>query len=260
MKRFAYILLVLAIVGCGTSKEKEAASINGAYNMLGQKFGGMVLDTIITKHKQLKIYTGGYMMYVRLSPEDSLSAFGIGTYTVDTAKLIENITYSAADTIESKSLYSDTINLTKTPTGFKQSIPKIRSEKGDISLDEVYESVGKAVTSPIDGVWKQVSGYSITGADTVRWNDVQYKAFYGGNFAFGNVETDKHNITHAGISYGTFSMAGTAVKETITASTWSALNGQQFEVTIAMNGVDAFTQNIIQKDGTKEVLVYERMK
>jgi len=259
MKRHIYFLLIVTITGCGSPATKQPASLTGAYSMLSQTFGGNALDTTYTQHKQLKIYAGNYMMYVRLSPADSLSAFGIGTYTADTSRLIENIIYSAADTIEINSLYSDTINIAKTAIGFEQAVPKIKSDKGDISLTEEYESVGTAATSPLDGCWKQVSGYSVTGTDTVRWTDVQYKAFYAGNFAIGNVQTARNNITHAGISYGTFVMDGNTVRETITASTWAALNGQSFEVAITFKGPDAFTQTIIQKDGTKEVLFYERM-
>ena len=260
MKKFIYGVCVIVAMGCGNAKQQEAINITGAYNMLSQTFGGNVLDTTFTQHKQLKLYTGRYMMYVRLSPADSLSAFGIGTYTVDNDRLVENIIYSAADTIEIKTPNSDTIQLTKTEQGIEQARPKIKSDKGDISLKEVYQRVDTAVLSPIDGCWKQVGGYSVTGTDTVRWADVQYKAFFAGNFAFGNVETDKHRITHAGISYGTFTMVGSTVNETITASTWAGLNGQHFAVDITVNGPDSFTQTIVQKNGVKEVLTYERIK
>ncbi len=255
-----YLLLVLTGLGCGGTKQQEPINVAGAYNMLTQTFGGSVLDTTFTQHRQLKLYTGRFMMYVRLSPADSLSSFGVGTYTVSGDKLVENILYSAADTIAIKTPDSDTIKVTTTDQGMEQARPKIRSDKGDISLKEIYQRVDTAVLSPIDGCWKQISGYSVKGTDTVRWADVQYKAFFAGNFAFGNVETDKHGITHAGISYGTFTMAGSTVNETITASTWAALNGQHFSVEITVNSPDTFTQTILQSDGTKEVLMYERLK
>ena len=260
MGKFIFLLLAVVGLGCGCHTPQAPVNIAGAYDMVTQTFGGNVLDTTFTQHKQLKLYTGRFMMYVRLSPADSLSSYGVGTYTISGNRLVENIVYSAADTIAIKTPDSDTMVVTQTADGMEQARPNIRSDKGDISLKEVYHRVDTAVLSPIDGCWKQVSGYSVKGTDTVRWADVQYKAFFAGNFAFGNVETDKRGITHAGVSYGTFTMAGNTVNETITASSWPALNGQHVAVEITVNSPDVFTQTIRQQDGTTEVLRYERLR
>ena len=260
MKISIYALLFVVVAACSTTKKETVISMPGAYNMLSQSFKGNVLDTTFTQLKQFKIYTADYMMYVRINPADSIAGFGIGTYTIDTGRLVNNIMYRAADTAQSLDAVSDTFNITKTGKDYALVMPQIRSDKGNISLNEEYESVGSDSTSPLDGVWKQVSGYTVTKKDTVHWADVQYKAFYAGCFAFGNVYSAPGNKKHTGISYGTFTMAGSRVKETITNSTWAALQGQSFEVDIAMNGTDAFTQTIIEKNGDKEVLQYQRLK
>lgn len=260
MKKYTYTLLVILAAGCGTATQKSNEPLLGAYNMLSQTFTGDVLDTTFTQHKELKIYTGGYMMYVQLNPADSSSAFGIGTYTFDTGRLVETIVYSANGVAENTNHFSDTITVKKTAHGYRFIVPDIKSDKGKIGIIEEYATVGDTVASPIDGCWKQVAGYSVTKKDTVRWADVQYKTFYAGHFAFGNVDTNPGHAKQTGISYGTFVMNGSTVTETITASTWASLNGQTFTVDITMNGKDSFTQTIVQKNGVKEVLTYERLK
>ncbi len=253
-------LLIIIMAACGDVKKETIVSMPGAYTMLSQSFKGNVIDTTFTQLKQCKIYTPDYMMYVRVNPADSMSAFGIGTFKFDSGRVIDNIMYSAVDTAESIGVLTDTFNVTITGKNYTLTIPQLRSDKGNISLTEEYQSVGTDSTSPLDGVWKQVSGYTVTKKDTVHWADVQYKAFYAGCFAFGNVYKTSGNKKHTGISYGTFTMAGSRVKETITNSTWSALQGQSFEVDIAMNGNDAFTQTIIERNGDKEVLQYQRLR
>lgn len=259
MNRYIFLLLAALLAGCADQKQNAPLVMDGAYNMLSQTFAGNVLDTTFTEHKQLKIYTGGHIMYVRLNPGDSLSAFGIGTYSIDLGRLTENIIYSAADSVENKSTVTTTSNIAKTDSGHIQFIPEIKSDRGKISLKEVYLDVGTAAKSPLDGCWKQVTGYSVAGKDTVQWADIQYKTFYAGNFAFGNVETISGR-KHVGISYGTFTMNGNTIQETIAASTWAELNGQTFTVNVNFTGNYAFTQTVMQKNGVKEVLVYGRVK
>jgi hypothetical protein len=138
MGKFIFLLLAVVGLGCGCTTPKAALNMAGAYDMATQTFGGNVLDTTFTQHKQLKLYTGRFMMYVRLSPADLLSSFGVGTYTVSGNKLVENILYSAADTIAIKTPDSDTMVVTQTADWMEQARPNIRSDKGDISLTEVY--------------------------------------------------------------------------------------------------------------------------
>lgn len=259
MKLYICFLTAALLAGCACQKQNSPLVMDGAYNMLSQTFEGNVINTTFTRQKQVKIYAAGNMMYVRLNPADSLCAFGVGTYTTDSGRVTENIFYSVADSVESNTIVTTKANITKTDSGYVLLLPEIKSDKGKISLKEIYQVLGTATKSPLDGCWKQVSGYSVMGKDTMHWADIQYKAFYAGNFAFGNVETIGGH-KHAGISYGTFTMNGSTVKETITASTWAELNGQTFTVEAALAGKGAFTQTVIQKNGVKEVLVYERMR
>ena len=49
-------------------------------------------------------------------------------------------------------------------------------------------------------------------------------------------------------------------KENMIASTYSVVRGQSFDVDIAMNGADEFTQTITNKDGSKEIETYQRVR
>ena len=55
-------------------------------------------------------------------------------------------------------------------------------------------------------------------------------------------------------------MNGDKVKETMTASSNYQVRGHDFDIDITMNGTDGFTQTMNNKDGSKSVEVYERLK
>ncbi len=260
MKRYCYACIVLALTACTSPKQN---AMDGAYKMLSQSFKGAAIDTTFTQHKQVKIYAGDYMMYVRINPTDAVAAFGIGTYSTDSGKLTENIMYSATDTTANTNTFSGTVNITKTDKGYTQVIPEIMSDKGKIRLTEEYESTGTSSASLLDGAWKQVSAYTFSGKDTVQWNDVQYKTYYAGNFVYGDYTEQamgRENKKHTVATYGTFELTGDSLlKETITASNISALNGQTFDLAIKMNGNDSYTQTVTGNN-QKEIAVYQRMK
>ncbi len=235
--------------------------MNGAYSMLTQNFKGNAIDTASAENKQLKIYMDSVMMYVLVNPAQDVSAFAVGTFSVDSGKLIENIMYNATENLQSADVLTDPVSITRNDTGYMQVMSKTVSDKGEIKITETYRSTGINSTSLLDGIWKQVSSYALRGNDTIIHKDIEYKAFYAGNFAYGDYYTDSLQQKSTGISYGTFSLdSSNHLTETITASTWSELNGKTFVLDITINGNDSFTQTAVNATGNKEISMYERLK
>jgi len=227
--------------------------------MIKQNFKGNSVDTTSAENNQLKIYIDSVMMYVLVNHAQDVSAFAIGKFSIDSGKLIEHITYNATENLQSTNLFSDTVTITKTDTGYIQTTSKTASE-GEIKITETYKSVGANTSSLLDGIWKQVTSYALRGRDTIRHTDLEYKAFYAGNFSYGDYYTDSLQ-KRTGISYGTFSIdSNHQLTETITASTWTELSGKTFVLDITINGKDSFTQTAINATGDKEISVYERVK
>ncbi|MEI9909054.1 MAG: hypothetical protein WDO71_04935 [Bacteroidota bacterium] len=91
--KLLFAIALLTILSCNNAEKKETMSMPGAYNMLSQSVSDGKTDTSYTDLKQLKIYTDDYMMYANMNPADSVSAFGIGSYSADTGTVIENVVY-----------------------------------------------------------------------------------------------------------------------------------------------------------------------
>ena len=258
MKKLACFLLI-ALINCKQSKN-VAVQIDGAYKMLQQNFKGSGVDTTSTETNQLKIYAGNVMMYVLMNQSQDVSAFAVGNYAVNAGKLAEHIVYNATENLQSLDVFSDTVNINKNDTGYVQTSTKI-SDRGPINITEIYKSTATNDTSIIDGIWKQTSSYALRGGDTIKHNDIEYKAFYAGNFSYGDYYTDSLQQKRTGISYGTFSMDNNNnLTETITVSTWAELNNRTFVLAITKNGNDSFTQTATNATGDKEISVYERVK
>lgn len=250
-----------ALAGCTNSDKKEAMSMPGAYTMLSQSANDGKKDTTYTTLKQLKIYTADYMMYANVNPSDSVSSFGIGTYTVNGDSVTEHVIYNAGDTSASETPANFTLVIEKTAKGYKQVIPEIKMGDQKIKLTEEYETSGTATTAGLDGAWKETKGYTIKGKDTSANKSIQYKTYYGGYFIFGHTYKDSTGKLHTGMGYGTFAMNGTnKVKENVTASTYSQIRGKSFDIDIEMNGADEFKQTITDTDGSKAVEIYQRLK
>jgi hypothetical protein len=233
----------------------------GAYTMLSQSVNDGKKDSTSTNLKQLKIYTADHMMYANVNPADSVSSFGIGTYTAAGDSVLENVMYSASDTSANNMAASFTLLIEKTAKGYKQLIPDIKWGEQKYKLTEEYETSGTVTTSPLDGAWKQSKGYSIKGKDTVANTAIQYKTYYAGYFMFGHTYTDSAKKVHTGTGYGTFTMSSSnKVKENVTASTYYQVRGKSFDIDIEMTGTDEFKQTITDADGTKAIEFYQRLK
>jgi hypothetical protein len=254
---------LLAVAGCANNSEKtEPMSMPGAYNMLSQTINDGKKDTTYTTLKQLKIYTDTHMMYVQTNPADSVSAFGIGTYTAKGDSVTENIIYNASDTSANPNPQSFTLMVSKTDKGYKQVIPEIPGRDGKkLKLTEEYETAGSAIKSALDGAWKETRAYTLKGKDSVPSKTIQYKTYFDGHFIFGHTYLDSANVVHTGMGYGIFEMpAANKVKEHVFASTYYQIRGKSFDIDIEMNGTDEFKQTITNDDGSKNVEVYQRMK
>lgn len=261
MKLLFAIALITILISCNNAGKKETMSMPGAYNMLSQSVNDGKKDTTYTNLKQLKIYTDDYMMYANINPADSVSAFGIGSYSADTGTVTENIIYNASDTSGNAMAATYTLLIEKTGNGYKQVIPEIVSQGQKFKLTEEYETAGTATKTSIDGAWKEIKAYSVTGKDTVIQKSIQYKTYYAGHFLFGHTYTDSTNKLHTGMGYGTFEMNGAnKVKENVTTSTYYQVRGKSFDLDIEMNGADEFKQTITQTSGTKDVEIYQRLK
>lgn len=258
MKRIACIFLI-AIAGCSTAT--DSTNLNGAYLMKQQHIKNNDVDTITVENRQLKIYAGNVMMYVLFNPSQDASAFAVGRYSFSSGKLAETILYNATENLQNNIPFSDTVQIEKNDSGYVQVTSRPMGAKGAVKVTETYLTAGTNATSLVDGVWKQVSSYALRGNDTIRHNDIEYKAFYSGYFSYGDYYTDTIQQNRTGISYGTFSMDSSHnLTETITASTWPELVGKTFVLGITVSGKDSFTQVTYNPTGDKEISVYERIK
>ncbi|MEO6330702.1 MAG: hypothetical protein ABIO55_17340 [Ginsengibacter sp.] len=199
------------------------------------------------------------MMYANVEPADSTSGFAIASYTVDKDTVNENIIYGSSDTSVANS-GSYKLIIEKSAKGYKQVIPDIESQGQHIKLTEEYDSTAATGTTGLDGAWKQTKSYSIKGKDTTVAKGTQYKTYYQGSVIWGNTYADSINKIHTGIGFGTFTMSGNKVKESMIASNYYDVRGHDFDIDIEMNGTDGFTQTIAYPDGSKGIEVYERLK
>jgi hypothetical protein len=262
MKKIFFYAIVITIVSCNSSKVKPKPVMQGAYFMTSQTVNDGKKDTKYTDLKQLKIYTDSFFMYTQLNPSDSVSGFGVGTYSTDTGTVIENSIFVARDTTSNTSAPTYKLTITTDPDGYEQIIPDIMIDSTKSKLTEEYQRVSINSKTPLDGVWKQTAFYTIKGNDTTKNEQIEYKAFYAGYFMFGSFLREAGaNHDRAVIGFGTFTMDGNnKVKETDLNATYSIAVGQSFDIDIEMNGPDQYKQTIMNSDGTKSVELYERLK
>ena len=265
MKSIFAIVLLAVIISCNnsaTTEKKEAMSMPGAYTMLSQTVNDGKKDTVYANLKQLKIYTPDFMMYANVNPADSVSGFGIGTYSSDSGMIKENVIYNASDTSANDSPGSFTLMIEKTGKGYKQIIPEITtSNNTKIKLTEEYETAGTSPATALDGAWKETKAYTVKGKDTIPNKAIQYKTYYGGHFIFGHTYKDSANKIHTGMGYGTFTMgSANKITENVVASTYGSVRGKSFDIAIEMTGKDEFKQTISETNGEIGVEFYQRLK
>jgi hypothetical protein len=258
-KVFAIFLLTAA--ACNSGSKKEPLQMSGAYQMKSVSMKTDKMDTTSNSLLQLKMYTADYMMYANVNPADSVSGFGVGTYTISNDTLTETVFYNASDTSMNDKENTFKLAIEKSANGYTQVIPDMQWGNSKLTLTETYESVGTTTASPLDGLWKQVKSYNINGTDTSMNTYSQYKMYHAGHFMFGHTLADSTKKNHTGIGYGTFTMDGNnKLKESITASTYYQIRGQTIDIAVELNGTDGYTQTITSADGSKSVEMYQRVK
>ncbi len=138
MKLLLAILMIL-IVGCKNSEKNDALQIMGAYKMSSQSVKSDSTDTTYSNGDQLKIYTSDYMMYANVNSPDSLSGFGIGSYSIEKDTVTENVIYSAYDTSSSVTPETYKLLIKKSDKGYEQLISGMQSSTGEkFDLKEEY--------------------------------------------------------------------------------------------------------------------------
>ncbi len=82
MKLF-YVSALVLFAACNNADKKanSGMSMPGAYKMLSNSVKTDSTDTTYTSSRQMKIYTDGYMMYANINSPDSVSGFGICSYS-----------------------------------------------------------------------------------------------------------------------------------------------------------------------------------
>jgi hypothetical protein len=233
----------------------------GTYLMTGQTINDGKTETKYTDVKQLKIYTGKYVMYSQVVAVDSASSFGVGSYVSDTSGVTENIIYTSSDSSFDNSARSYKLLITKTADGYNQVIPDILIDSSKSKLTESYQKVGIEQTTSLNGVWKQTKSFDIKGNDTIWYNRTEYKAFNKGYFMFGLTAKDSSGKISTGIGFGTFIMiSDNQMKETDLNSTYAIIAGQSFMIDVQLKGNDNYQQTITNSDSSRTVEFYERLK
>lgn len=258
MKSLILCFLILTLFSC--SSTKETPDMPGTYLMQSQTLNDGTKDTRVTALKQLKIYTDAFFMHTQVNPQDSVSGFGVGSYTTDKGTVTENVIYRSSDTtIGTPQTY--VLDIEKNPDGYKQFIPEISILGQKNKLTEEYLTVGTSAKTPLDGVWKETKSFNVKGKDTILNNRTQYKTYFAGYFMFGHTVKDSSSRTRTGIGFGTFEMkSDKLIMETDLNSTYSIIAGNTFNVAIEMDGTDKYKQTINNADGTTGVEYYERLK
>ncbi len=264
MKKALCGFVIVATVGYNLPLNKEAIQMAGAYRMLSQVLTVGAKDTTVGDIRQLKIFTPDYMMYANVNKTnpDSVSSFGIGPYSITGNKVTESVIYSASGRDVSSEKVTFSLDITQTTKGFKQFISDLGPSDGrKVTLTEEYERVGSEIKSPLDGAWKQVKAYTISGKDTTMDQVTQFKTYYAGYFIWGSTYKDSTNKNRTGIGFGTFKSNGNnKIKETIITSTFSILNDQTIDIDIKMNGNDEYQQTSAFTPRETRVEIYERLK
>ncbi len=177
MKNLLLILLIFVIVKCTNKEETEPINMTGVYSLTKQTLSNGSKDSLVEK-RQLKIYTDKYMMYASPNATDSLANYGIATYKVDDGKIIENIFYTSGYGDRKDSAI---LKVEKIMDGYKQVIEDAAVENKKFKSTEEYDSVGKASSTPLDGVWKMKTRMHVGKKSDTLVDDfqVQFKAGSG---------------------------------------------------------------------------------
>lgn len=257
MKKDHYVFLALVLLYC-TSCDKGVTSMRGAYQMMSQTINDGKKDSSIHA-SQFKIYTDSHVMFAGIS-SDSSDYFGIGTYSIEKGKVNENFFFTAANDSSDDKPSSFVLDVQKTDKGYKQVIHGMQTDNSEFTVTEEYENSGTAVTSPMDGIWKETKLTFIEKGDTTTLSTmVQYKIYDSGNFMFGGTYTDSTGTKSTRVGYGTFDMVSdNNLKETIKVSTYTGIVGMTLDVAIEIIDPTHFRQTLVA-NGNYSIEDYEKI-
>jgi hypothetical protein len=257
MRKGHHFILALVLFYC-ISCDKGVTSMRGAYQMISQTINDGEKDSSI-QASQFKIYTDSHVMFAGIG-SDSSDYFGIGTYSIEKGKVNETIFFTAGNGSSDDKPSSFVLDVQKTDKGYKQVIHEIQTDNGKFSSTEEYQNSGMAVTSPLDGTWKETKLTVIEKGDTTTVNSmVQYKIYEAGNFMFGGTYTDSTGTKSTRVGYGTFNMVSdNNLKEAIKVSTYTGIVGMTLDVAIEMIDPTHFRQTLVV-NGNSSIEDYEKV-
>lgn len=262
MKKTLFCCVISAVISSCVNSDK-IPDMEGTYFMSTQTLNNGQKDTKYTDLKQLKMYTGQFYMYTQVNPKDSVSGFGVGTYTTnkDSGTITETVIYRADDSTFRDDPAKYVLNISITADGYRQEIPEIQMDSVKYKLTEEYQRTGDSTKTALDGVWKETRSVVINGNDTAVNQRVQFKAYYRGYFMFGQYVENPSSTFRTGMGFGTFKMINdNEIEETDLNSTYAIITGHSFKVKIQMDGADKYSQTILNADGTTGIEYYERLK
>jgi len=257
MKTVSGFILIASIVACQQEKSDKPLTMAGAYTMTRQVLNDGTKDSLLDRG-QLKIFTDKYVMYASPNITDSFANFGIGKYHVTDGRIVEEIFYTTSPDKRDSSV----LMIENNANGFKQEIEHLPIGDKDYKLTEEYQNVGSAISSPLDGAWKQVRNVYIPnkGDSSVNTTPIEYKTYQSGYFiwAITTKDSSQHNVSVFG--YGTFDFDGkNKSKETMMNSTFISTKGKAYDVAVDMNGRNAYRQTITFANGDRSIEYYERL-
>lgn len=243
------------------NRNPSGLTMQGSYSMLMQMVNDGTRDSMM-RVQQFKMYTDKYFMYAYPLTGDSLGGYGIGTYKMENNRLIEYPFYTAAGGARNDTVQ---INITPMPNGYVQVINFPPDAQGRrYTHTEEYSDVGRGLTTPLDGAWKQTKSINIgnDGRTTTNTSPTQFKMYQSGHFMWAGTHMDSaRGKPVSSFGYGVLLLDGRkSVKEISTNSTYrTALIGKAIPVQLEFMGKDAFRQTIVWPDG-KSIEEYARLK
>jgi hypothetical protein len=235
MKYFPAIFAFLFFIACNrpVTETQMNKSMSGVYELRSISYKGGNMDTSFPAQNQFKIYADKYYMYGTTRP-DSSAFFGFGTYQLnDTIVLEQNVFNSYALDSASEAI----LKITKTDTGYKQTISGIMMQGTTYDVGETYRLINESGTSDLDGVWEQTSFVNITGSDTTVIRNKQFKIYKGGYFMWIHYyPTDNQDSSYRkGYGYGRFTLKDNTVTEILSASNYREIIGAPISVNYRLN-------------------------
>lgn len=258
--KFQLIAIFFLLAGCKNEVD-ISKEIPGAYSLTEQDIQhGETLNTL-KDLKQMKFYTGTHFMYTQINPQDSVSAFGVGTYDTREDTLSEHVLYSSSGATFNDQPISYNLGIKITPEGYTQKINGIVINGDTSTLTELYSRVKEKDTARLDGVWKEQKSYLVNGKDTTVYQRTQFKSFFDGYFMFGSTSKDSVGKTVTNMGYGTFKMVSDKqFSETDLNSSLPFVAGNTFTIDYVFTDNDHYYQSITNPDGSISFEFYEKLK